>query len=127
MSKNHPPVKSPSSKPILVFDPNNPAAFKDLVDTINSYAGQGGKFLIVKPDESGIGVYEGTFEFDKYFLHLQPAPALTWDITHNLGKFPACQVMTSTGYEIGCRKQHLSINRTILYFDEPFAGYATFN
>jgi hypothetical protein len=46
----------PSGKPILVFDPTKPVNFTDLADTIASYSGHGGKFLMVKQTEDGVTV-----------------------------------------------------------------------
>lgn len=127
MSKDHPPIKSPSSKPVLVFDPNNPASFKELIDTFNSYTGHGGKFLIVKNDESGIGLYEGTISADKHYSHVQLLASDTWLVNHNLEKYPSVMVMDSAGYVVGCKTRHVSINQTVLYFDEAFSGTAIFN
>lgn len=124
---NHPPIKSPSSKPILVYNPENPASFKELIDTFSSYTGYGQKFLIVRSDETGIAVYEEELHSDRNYLHIQEAANQTWTVNHNLGKYPSCEVMSETGHVINCDKQHTSINQTILNFGEPFSGIAIFN
>ena len=124
---NHPPVRSPSSKPILLFRTVKDMSFRELVDTFNSYSGYGDKFLIVRSDEKGISVYEGEFFPDRTYLHEQAIAMSTWTVNHNLGKYPSCQVMKTTGHVIGCGIQHTSVNQTVLSFSEPFAGRAIFN
>lgn len=51
------PVRSPASgKPILVLDHDSPLAFTELVDTISSYTGHAGKFLVINSGENGVTV-----------------------------------------------------------------------
>lgn len=128
MAKNYPTKKSPSSKPILAFTTANPPTFLDLLDTINSYAGQADKFLIVKADEQGIGVYAGDVIPDKNYVHTQIAAATVWSITHNLAKYPSVQAIRSGGYVIpviGTR--HLNENSLQITFSEAISGIAVCN
>jgi len=51
------PVRSPAcGKPILVLDHDSPLAFTELVDTISSYTGHAGKFLVINSGENGVTV-----------------------------------------------------------------------
>ena len=127
MAKNYPTKREPSSKPILAFTTDNPPSFLDLVDTINSYAGQGDKFLIVKADESGIGIYAGDVIPDKNYIHTQSAPAIIWSITHNLAKYPAVQAIKAGGYVITGAIRHLNENSLQITFSEEISGIAVCN
>lgn len=127
MGKKYPLKREPSSKPVIVFTTDNPPSFLDLVDTINTYSGQGGKFLIVKPDESGIGIYLGDVVPDKNYIHAQVAPATVWTVTHNLAKFPAVQAIKTGGYVITGAIRHLSENSLQIIFSEEVAGIAVCN
>ncbi len=61
------------------------------------------------------------------FEYVQSTPSKTWDVTHNMGKFPCVAILESTGDVITCLVRHLSRNRCILVFGAPTSGTATFN
>ena len=126
-NSNYPVTKDPSSKPILWFDPDNPAGFKDLADTILSYVGHGGKLLMVRLDETGIGLYEAEIVPDKNFVHTQTMPAKVWTVTHSLNKYPSVQIILGDGTVIFSTIKHLSVNQVEITFMEDLSGIAVFN
>jgi len=62
-----------------------------------------------------------TFEFD------QGVPATTWDITHNLGKFPSITVIDTGNTVVTGEYNYVSNIRVILTFSAAFAGKAYLN
>ena len=62
-----------------------------------------------------------TFEFD------QGVPATTWDITHNLGKFPSITVIDTGNTVVFGEYNYVSNNRVLLTFSAAFDGKAYLN
>ena len=62
-----------------------------------------------------------TFEFD------QNLAATTWDITHNLGKFPSITVIDTGNTVVTGEYNYVTNNRVILTFSAAFAGKAYLN
>jgi len=124
---NFPGFDQPSSKPILTFDPDNPATFLDLIDTINSYTGHAGKAVIVNPTEDGLTVSVIAVASDKHYAHVQVTPATTWAITHSLAKFPSINVVDSSGHEIITDIQYIDANNIEVNFIAATAGTAYMN
>ena len=62
-----------------------------------------------------------TFEFD------QGDPVTTWDITHNLGKFPSITVIDTGNTVVTGEYNYVTNNRVILTFSAAFAGKAYLN
>ena len=62
-----------------------------------------------------------TFEFD------QGAASTTWDITHNLGKFPSITVIDTGNTVVTGEYNYVSNIRVILTFSAAFAGKAYLN
>ena len=71
--------------------------------------------------EWGSAPQSATFEFD------QGAPATTWDITHNLGKFPSITVIDTGNTVVFGEYDYTNSNRVILTFSAAFAGKAYLN
>lgn len=124
---NFPGFDEPSSKPILTFDPDNPATFLELIDTINSYSGHAGKAVIVNATENGLTVSTIAVASDKHYAHVQVAPATTWSITHSLAKFPSINVVDSSGHEIITDIQYIDANNIEVNFITATAGTAYMN
>ena len=125
------PQRSPSAgKPILQFDPTMPACFTDLLDTFVTYAGKGGKFLIVKESEDGITV-AGTVNLqqlsDKNYVHTQSTASALWTVTHNLNKYPAVRIKDITGHSIIGDIVDININELTIEFTNPQEGTAIIN
>lgn len=71
--------------------------------------------------------YEFTTE-DQPVIHPQATPSDTWDIQHNLGRYPETEVLVnvngSTDVWANPTVEHKDTSRTILRFVIPFAGKA---
>lgn len=68
-----------------------------------------------------------TFVPDLEFTYVQAIPAKTWDVLHNLGKFPSVTVTDSNDDEVEGDIQYVSLNRVRLSFSGAFSGKAIFN
>lgn len=66
-------------------------------------------------------------DVDKNYLHDQMAPAASWYVNHNLGKYPSVTVLDSAKTEVEGAVEHLSINSLVVSFTNAFAGSATCN
>lgn len=127
--QDYPPMSPPSSKPILARElDGGPMTFLDLLDTINSYAGHGGKFLMVSLTESGVTVSAIEVESDKHFSFSQPTPSLNWGtINHALGKKPAVQILNSAGNKAHAKVTYVDDDNVTITSDVAFSGVAYFN
>ena len=99
------------------------AAYYDLVLT---YIGGSGSLKLdklynivnfVKADDVG----------DKSFTFTQITPAATWNITHNLGKFPSVSVVDTANTQVFTDVQYIDNNNLTLTFSAAFAGKAYLN
>jgi len=117
-----PPMAEPSGKPILTFDRENPVRFTDLVDTINEYTGYGGYFLMIKLTEDGITVSPVEVETDKFYQHDQAVASLSWNVNHELGKYPSVQIVNTSGKEIIGDIEFIDENNITVSFDIAVAG-----
>jgi len=61
------------------------------------------------------------------FIFNQGVPAATWDITHNLGKFPSITVIDTGNTVIFSECNYVSNNRVLITFSAAFAGKAYLN
>lgn len=64
---------------------------------------------------------------DLNYRHYQSTPSTTWDVTHNLGKFPSVTVTLSTGKQGQADVTHVNKNRCIITFLAAKTGYANLN
>lgn len=64
---------------------------------------------------------------DKHFEFIQGVPATTWDITHNLDKFPSITVVDTADTTVIGSYDYITKNRVILNFSSAFAGKAFLN
>lgn len=58
------------------------------------------------------------------FTHTQSSPAAQWTISHNLGFFPAVELISAGGVEMEALVTHLSVNVTQVDFTSAQAGSA---
>jgi hypothetical protein len=65
--------------------------------------------------------------FDSHFEFIQGVPATTWDITHNLDKFPSISVVDTADTTVIGSYDYVTKNRVILNFSDAFAGRAFLN
>lgn len=75
--------------------------------------------------EQGIPGEAGTD--DAFYLHDQMIAASTWNITHNLDKYPSVTVVTSAGDEVEGDVTYPSINTVQINFSAAFGGKAYLN
>ena len=121
---------------ILISEQNDIDKFGHF--TIVSYIVKGGVYTLTLTPIAGNGTFDinkfydfavftlssagtPTFEFD------QGAPATTWDITHNLGKFPSITVIDTGNTVVTGEYNYVSNIRVILTFSAAFAGKAYLN
>jgi hypothetical protein len=64
---------------------------------------------------------------DKNFVYPQSSASDTWEITHNLGKFPSVSVVDSAGSKVIGEVTYNSINKVTLTFSAAFSGNAYLN
>lgn len=64
---------------------------------------------------------------DLNYVHVQLAPSSTWNITHNLGKFPSINVVDSGGAEVLGDILYIDSNSLVATFTAPFGGRAYLN
>ena len=117
-----PPMSQPSSKPILTFDKDNPVRFTDLLDTLNSYVGYGGYFLMITIAEDGVTVSPIEIESDKTYVHTQSISATEWLVQHDLDKYPSVQIINSDGRVIIGEIQHTDENNLAVRFEYALTG-----
>lgn len=60
-------------------------------------------------------------------IHTQSTPALTWNITHNLGKFPAVSVVDSADQEVIGEVEYINDSSLNVKFSAAFSGKAYIN
>lgn len=65
--------------------------------------------------------------FDSHFEFTQGVPSTTWDITHNLNKFPSISVVDTANTTVIGAYEYINKNRVILHFSSAFAGKAFLN
>lgn len=59
------------------------------------------------------------------YQHTQSVAAASWNVNHNLGRWPsAVTVLSSGGVEVEADVIHLSINQLTINFSAAFAGLA---
>jgi hypothetical protein len=64
---------------------------------------------------------------DKNFIHDQGVPAISWNITHSLNKFPSVQVLDSAKTVVEGQIIHFDANNLQITFNSAFSGTATLN
>lgn len=82
-----------------------------------------------KGDQGDIGPTgpQGPQGEDAFYEHDQMIAAATWNITHNLSKYPSVTVVTSAGDEVEGDVSYPSANTVQLNFSASFAGKAYLN
>jgi len=106
--------------------------------TIDSYTDNGDFYTLNLTSRKGVGVLtDGVFyDFAVFTLSSQGTPtfifnqnlaATTWDITHNLGKFPSITVIDTGNTVVTGEYNYVTNNRVILTFSAAFAGKAYLN
>jgi hypothetical protein len=66
-----------------------------------------------------------TYKFSH--IHNQTVSSSTWNITHNLNKYPSVSIVDSSNEEVIGEVEHVNSNSLIVKFSAPFSGKAFLN
>ena len=64
---------------------------------------------------------------DANFVFIQGIPSATWNITHNLGKFPSVSVVDTADQLMYGDTEYINENSLTITFSAPFSGKAYLN
>ena len=64
---------------------------------------------------------------DKHDVHVQGNASAVWNVTHNMGKFPAVDVIDTGGTNVEGDIFYVDANNLTLTFSAPFTGTAYLN
>jgi hypothetical protein len=64
---------------------------------------------------------------DKNYVHTQPLAAASWNIGHNMGKYPSVTAFDSTLTRVEGVENHIDSNNLELTFNVPVSGIASLN
>ena len=121
---------------ILISEQNDISNFGHY--TIDSYTVKGTVYALVLTNLFG----NGNLDLDKFydfavftlpsqgtptFIFTQGVAATTWDITHNLGKFPSVSVVNNNDIVINGEVTYIDNNNVQLNFSAGFSGKAYLN
>jgi len=106
--------------------------------TLDSYTAKGDFHTLILTNLKGEGALEdeAVYDFALFTLATQGTPtfifdqgavATSWDITHNLGKFPSITVIDTGNTVVTGEYNYVTNNRVILTFSAAFAGKAYLN
>jgi hypothetical protein len=66
-------------------------------------------------------------DLDLTFVYQQRVPALTWNVSHNLGKYPHVIVVDTNGNVVMANVQHIDVNTLLITCSSPQMGRAFLN
>ena len=106
--------------------------------TIDSYTNNGAFYTLNLTNKKGEGsIIENVFyDFSVFtlatqgtptFIFTQGVPATTWNIQHNLGKFPSITVIDTADTVVTGQYEYIDNNNVTLTFSAGFAGKAYLN
>jgi hypothetical protein len=75
----------------------------------------------------GISIYAGFLAQDKNFVFTQNTPSTTWNINHNLGKFPSVSVVNINNVLLYGQVTYVDSNNITIEFSAGFSGKAYMN
>jgi hypothetical protein len=124
---------------ILISKQNDISTFGHF--TIDSYTSNGGVYTLaltlVGGGSNGVISENVFYDFavftlssglaDKTFEFTQGVPAVTWNIQHNLGKFPSVSVVNNNNIVINGEITYIDNNNLTCNFSAAFAGKAYLN
>lgn len=64
---------------------------------------------------------------DLNYVHYQDVPSASWNITHNLGKYPSVTIINSAGDTVMSDITYVNKNQIQINFSNAFAGTAYIN
>lgn len=65
--------------------------------------------------------------FERAYVHTQVVPAIQWNITHNLNKFPSVSIVDSSYEEVIGEVEYIDSNNLTVRFTASFSGEAYIN
>lgn len=68
---------------------------------------------------------QDTYKFSH--IHNQTVSSSTWNITHNLNKYPSVSIVDSSNEEVIGEVEHINANSLTVKFSAPFSGKAFLN
>ena len=68
---------------------------------------------------------QDTYKFSH--IHNQTVSSSTWNITHNLNKYPSVSIVDSSNEEVIGEVEHINSNSLTVKFSAPFSGKAFVN
>ena len=124
---------------ILISKQNDISTFGHF--TIDSYTLNGGVYTLaltlVGSGSNGVIIENAFYDFavftlssglaDKTFEFTQGVPAVTWNIQHNLGKFPSITVIDTANTVVVGEYEYIDSSNVTLTFLAGFAGKAYLN
>ena len=124
---------------ILISKQNDISTFGHF--TIDSYTSNGGVYTLaltlVGSGSNGVISENAFYDFavftlssglaDKTFEFTQGVPATTWNIQHDLGKFPSITVIDTADTVVTGQYEYIDNNNVTLTFSAGFAGKAYLN
>lgn len=100
---------------------------EDLSD-VPAYSGNSLKIPRINVGETAIEWVDPASTADRTYLHVQGAASSTWNINHDLDKYPSVLIMDDSGNVIQADGiQHTDLNNTIITFTSDVDGQAAFN
>lgn len=78
-------------------------------------------------EEEIVTISEDTPSSDKNYVHTQSTASDTWNITHNLYKYPSVTVVDSANNEVIGDITYIDLNNIQIKFNGAFAGKAYIN
>lgn len=64
---------------------------------------------------------------DKHYTHTQGTASSTWNVSHNLGKYPSVQIFDSANTKVIGEVEHTDTNNCTITFSAAFGGKAYLN
>lgn len=91
--------------------------------TVKLKGGQG--ITLTQPASNEITI--ASLNDDANFVFTQGIPSATWNITHNLGKFPSVSVADTANQLMYGDTEYINENSLTITFSAPFSGKAYLN
>ncbi len=132
-------IQTGTAAPVATVLQNDISTFGHF--TIDSYTSNGGVYTLtltlVGGGSNGVISENAFYDFavftlssglaDKTFEFTQGVPAVTWNIQHNLGKFPSVSVVNNNNVVINGEITYIDNNNLTCNFSAAFAGKAYLN
>lgn len=81
-----------------------------------------GNLTLTAADLGALTPGYGDLRYVPYFYFVQSSPASSWTIVHNLGKYPAINLIDQTGHRSWPDAEYVNLNVIVLTFPYPQSG-----